>query len=99
MDDGARLVAPRARGARRGRDSVNDTRRDAVKVLFAAASEMPLADRAAYVMLESGGDAALIAEVQSLLDAHERPGAFLDTVTHEFRSQAFAASAPARGRI
>jgi tetratricopeptide (TPR) repeat protein/tRNA A-37 threonylcarbamoyl transferase component Bud32 len=78
---------------------VNETRREAVKTLFAAASEMPLADRAAYLTLESGGDAALIAEVQSLLDAHERPGAFLDTVTHEFRSQAFAASAPARGRI
>jgi non-specific serine/threonine protein kinase/serine/threonine-protein kinase len=78
---------------------VSETQRDAVKALFCAASEMPLADRAAYLTLASGGDAALIAEVQSLLDAHERPGAFLDTVTHEFRSQAFAASAPARGRI
>ena len=55
-------------------------------------------DRAAFLALEAGGDPALIAEVQSLLDSHEQPGEFLDTVTHEFRSQAFAASA-ARSRI
>jgi eukaryotic-like serine/threonine-protein kinase len=78
---------------------VNGTRRDAVKALFSAAIEMPPQDRAAYLTLESGGDAALIAEVQSLIDAHEQPGLFLDTVTHEFRSQAFAASHAARGRL
>src|SRR5262249_5996729 len=39
------------------------------------------------------------AEVQSLLDSHERPGEFLDTITHEFRSQAFAASSATRSRI
>ena len=32
-----------------------------------------LTGRAAYLTLESGGDAALIAEVQSLLDAHDDP--------------------------
>jgi len=72
---------------------------DAVKSLFSAALELPREARAAFLTLESGGDAALIAEVQSLLDSHEQPGAFLDTVTHEFRSQAFATSGPARSRI
>ena len=37
--------------------------------------------------------------MQSLLDAHDKPGAFLETVTHEFRSQAFAASSSASARI
>jgi len=72
---------------------------DAVKALFSAALDLPREDRAAFLTLESGGDAALIAEVQSLLDSHERPGAFLDTVTQEFRSQAFASSGAARSRI
>ena len=75
------------------------TRWDEVKALFSAAVDLPHEDRAAWLMLESRGDAALIAEVQSLLDSHELPGAFLDTVTHEFRSEAFAASSAARGRI
>jgi non-specific serine/threonine protein kinase/serine/threonine-protein kinase len=70
-----------------------------VKVLFSAALEVPIEERAAFLTLESGGDAALLAEVQSLLEAHEKPGAFLDTVTHEFRSQAFAASSTANARI
>ena len=72
---------------------------DAVKALFSAALDLPREDRAAFLTLESGGDAALIAEVQSLLDSHEQPGAFLDTVTQEFRSQAFASSGAARSRI
>ena len=70
-----------------------------MKALFSAALELPREDRAAYLTLEAGGDPALIAEVQSLLDSHEQPGEFLDTVTHEFRSQAFAASGAARSRI
>jgi tetratricopeptide (TPR) repeat protein len=78
---------------------LSSTHWDAVKALFSAAVELPREDRAAYLTLESGGDAALIAEVQSLLDAHEQPGAFLDTVTHEFRSQAFATSSAGRSRI
>ncbi|HEU4778266.1 MAG TPA: serine/threonine-protein kinase [Steroidobacteraceae bacterium] len=70
-----------------------------VKALFSAAMELPREDRDAYLALEAGGNPALLAEVQSLLDSHEQPGKFLDTVTHEFRSQALAASGPARGRI
>jgi tetratricopeptide (TPR) repeat protein len=72
---------------------------DTVKALFSAALELPRDDRAAFLTLESGGDPALIAEVQSLLDSHEQPGAFLDTVTHEFRSQAFASPSSAPSRI
>jgi tetratricopeptide (TPR) repeat protein/tRNA A-37 threonylcarbamoyl transferase component Bud32 len=78
---------------------LSSTHWDIVKALFSAALEMPREDRAAWLTLESGGDAALIAEVQSLLDAHDQPGAFLDTVTHEFRSQAFASSGAARSRM
>jgi tRNA A-37 threonylcarbamoyl transferase component Bud32/tetratricopeptide (TPR) repeat protein len=72
---------------------------DAVKALFSAALDLPREDRASFLTLESGGDAALIAEVQSLLDSHDQPGAFLDTVTQEFRSQAFASSGAGRSRI
>jgi len=70
-----------------------------VKALFSAAVELPREERAAYLARETGGDPALITEVQSLLDSHEQAGGFLDTVTHEFRSQAFAASGAARSRI
>jgi eukaryotic-like serine/threonine-protein kinase len=70
-----------------------------VKALFSAALELPREDRVAFLTLEAGGDPALLAEVQSLLDSHDQPGAFLDTVTHEFRSQAFAVSGAARSRI
>jgi len=72
---------------------------DAVKALFSAALELPREDRAAYLALEAGDNPALIAEVQSLLDSHEQPGPFLETVTHEFRSQAFAVSSTALSRI
>ena len=70
-----------------------------MKALFSAAVELPREGRAAYLALEAGGEPALIAEVQSLLDSHEKAGGFLDTVTHEFRSQAFAASGPATSRV
>jgi non-specific serine/threonine protein kinase/serine/threonine-protein kinase len=76
-----------------------NTHWDAVKALFSTALELPREERAAYLALEARGDPALIAEVQSLLDSHDLPGQFLDTVTHEFRSQAFAASSEARSRI
>jgi tRNA A-37 threonylcarbamoyl transferase component Bud32/tetratricopeptide (TPR) repeat protein len=78
---------------------VSLTHWDRVKSLFAAALELPSSDRAPFLARETTGDAALLAEVQSLLDAHEQPGPFLDTVTHEFRAQAFAASSAANSRI
>ena len=70
-----------------------------VKRLLAAAMDLPAADRPQFLAREAGADSGLIGEVQSLLDAHEQPGAFLDTVTHEFRAQAFAASSAARSRL
>ena len=72
---------------------------DEVKALFAAALALPRDERAAYLVLEAAGDPALIAEVQSLLDSHEQPGTFLDTVAHEYRLQAFAVSAAVPSRI
>ena len=78
---------------------MSTTHWNTVKKLFSAALELPREARADFLPLESGGDAALIAEVQSLLDSHEKPGNFLDTVTHEFRTEAFAVSGAARDRI
>jgi eukaryotic-like serine/threonine-protein kinase len=78
---------------------VNHTHRNEVKSLFSAALDMPREDRAAFLTLEAGDQPELIAEVQSLLDAHEQPGEFLDTIMHAFRSQAFAASGALRSRM
>jgi eukaryotic-like serine/threonine-protein kinase len=78
---------------------VNHTHRNEVKALFSAALDMPREDRAAFLTLEAGDQPELIAEVQSLLDAHDQPGEFLDTITHQFRSQAFAASGAMRSRM
>jgi len=78
---------------------VSTTHWNTVKKLFSAAIDLPREARADFLTLESGGDAALIAEVQSLLDSHEQPGNFLDTVTHEFRAQAFAVSSAGQSRI
>ena len=78
---------------------MNHTHRNEVKALFSAALDMPREDRAAFLTLEAGDQPELIAEVQSLLDAHEQPGEFLDTITHAFRSQAFAASGALRSRM
>jgi non-specific serine/threonine protein kinase/serine/threonine-protein kinase len=73
--------------------------REAVKALFSAALELPRDDRAAFVTLQAGDNSELLAEVQSLLDAYEQAGGPLDTITPEFRSQAFAASSATRSRI
>ena len=78
---------------------MNESHWEKVKRLFSAAAELPREERAGWLARESGGDAALIAEVQSLLDAHEQPGAFLDTVTHELRAQAFGIQSTALNRI
>ena len=46
-----------------------------------------------------GGDRGAHRRSAVAARSHEQPGAFLDTVTHEFRSQAFAGSGAARSRI
>lgn len=70
-----------------------------VKALFSSALELPAAERAQFIGREAAGDAALIVEVQSLLDSYEQPGAFPDRVTQAFRVEAFAAPSAAQARI
>ena len=49
-----------------------------VQAIFHAALELPIAERGAYVAAAAGADAALRAEVQTLLAADEAVPAFLD---------------------
>ena len=50
-----------------------------VKALLAAAEELPPAERHGFLVAESGGDATVVVEVESLLRAGEAAGAFLET--------------------
>ena len=61
-----------------------------IKALFAAAVEAPTAERSELLVREAQGDSGLIAEVQSLLAAHDVPGEFLDRAPAELKAQAFA---------
>ncbi|MEO8061626.1 MAG: protein kinase [Pseudomonadota bacterium] len=70
-----------------------------IKALFASALELPPEGRADHLGRESLDDPALAAEVQSLLAAHEEPGAFLEDVSTELRAEAFRSSSSARSRI
>ena len=70
-----------------------------VKALLSAAMDLPEAQRAEFLAREAATDPDLVAEVQSLLNFHERPGAFLEPVTQEIRSLAFAETHAARNRI
>ena len=49
-----------------------------VKALFTGASEMPAAEQRAYLEGACGGDATLLAEVESLLAAHAKEDAIVD---------------------
>jgi hypothetical protein len=55
---------------------MNAPRWDRVKQVFQEALERPAPDRAAYVREMCGEDAALRAEVEALLEAHQDAGAF-----------------------
>lgn len=61
-----------------------------MKALFAAAVEAPASERFELLVREAQGDCALIAEVQSLLAAHDQPGDLLDCAPAELKAQAFA---------
>ncbi|HET9446747.1 MAG TPA: protein kinase [Steroidobacteraceae bacterium] len=61
-----------------------------MKALFAATVEAPAAERFELLVRGAQGDSALIAEVQSLLAAHDQPGEFLDGPPAELKAQAFA---------
>ncbi len=52
-----------------------DARR--VRDLFLAATELPVAERAAYLTAHCGDDAELQAAVERLLAAHEQPASVL----------------------
>ena len=93
MGHSARLAAPRAG------DIVTPERWVRIKALLAAAIELPADGRAAFLARETLEDPALLAEVQSLLAAHEQPGAFLETVSPELRAEAFTSPSGARSRI
>ena len=49
-----------------------------IKELFYAALDLPPDQRAAFLVRECAGDASLQLELGRLLEAHERPGSFLD---------------------
>jgi eukaryotic-like serine/threonine-protein kinase len=49
-----------------------------VSTLFHAATPLPPHDRRAYLMQASGGEQAIVEEVESLLAAHEAVGTFLE---------------------
>jgi len=70
-----------------------------IKAMFAVATELPPDRRGEFLARDTHDDPALLAEVQSLLDAHEEPGAFLETVSPQLRAEAFTAPSGARSRI
>src|SRR5689334_3507443 len=49
-----------------------------IKDIFDAAVELPAADRGAYIAEAAGGDAQMLAELKSLLSAHDDAGDFID---------------------
>jgi len=92
MGDGTRLAASRIGRGLTMRAEITQERWRQVKALFAAALEVPAVERSALLILEARGDAALIAEVESLLASHEDPSGLLDSVPTELKAQAFAAT-------
>src|SRR5262249_37761088 len=63
-----------------------------VKEIFQAAIELPPAEREVYLADSCAGDPAMLAEVKSLIAAHEQPGKFLETPAFDLA----AGSAPER---
>jgi len=51
-----------------------------IKPIFSSALELPDSQRAAFLAAQCAGDLELLAEVQSLLLAHDQPGQFMDTM-------------------
>ncbi len=84
MANGAGVVAPRTQ--RRG-PPVNTAQHERIKEIFLAATDLPEAERAAYVDRECNGNAEMHAEVMSLL-SHDEPvaDAFSDDQLAAMRS-------------
>ena len=51
-----------------------------IKTIFFAAAGRPADERPDFIRSECGGDESLAAEVESLLDAHERAGSFIEAL-------------------
>jgi non-specific serine/threonine protein kinase/serine/threonine-protein kinase len=65
------------------------------KQLFAEVSELPEAERRAFLAREAGDDPELLAELQSLLEAHDAPEPFSESVPQALCTEVFA---PQSGR-
>ncbi|MCI0486362.1 MAG: serine/threonine-protein kinase [Blastocatellia bacterium] len=72
-----------------------------IEELFHAALERAPGERRAFLAASCGDDAQLLAEVESLIIAHEEPGSFIDSPAYEMVSEEIAGSQPesAEGRI
>jgi tetratricopeptide (TPR) repeat protein len=72
---------------------MNPDRWSLIKQIFSAAAELAPAERAAFIERETAGDAELLAEVKSLLAAHDpADAAFLGNVSPELRAAALGAN-------
>ena len=49
-----------------------------IKPIFAEAAEQPAAERAAFIRSRCNGDDLLVAEIESLLGAHDQAGSFIE---------------------
>ena len=68
-----------------------------IKQLFADVSELPEAERRAWLAREAGDDAALLAEVESLLGWHDSPEPFPEAVPEELCADAFTPASTRAG--
>lgn len=76
---------------------MSDPRWERINALFDRAVELPAGERAAFLAAACGADPALRAEVERLVDAHERAGGFIQSPASADPAGA-AADGPAPGR-
>jgi non-specific serine/threonine protein kinase/serine/threonine-protein kinase len=67
---------------------VNPERWARIKEVFTAATGLAMADRAAFLARETAGDAAILQELQSLLESHDSAGDFLEVSPAELSAAA-----------
>jgi eukaryotic-like serine/threonine-protein kinase len=96
MGHGARLAAARTGGGEHMSTTPSGGDWQRIKDLFNRALELPAGERAAWLAREAGGDAGLIAEVQSLLEAHSSTGEFLEPLSAGQRSAALDSGVASR---
>lgn len=71
---------------------MTDERWHQVKAIFSEALDLPRSERAAFLANACGDNQELLSEVHSLLNAHEKSGAFLDRVDTRFKAAALGKS-------